>query len=52
MAFRRPEPPVFTVEQSPSVSDSKEFERAELHKAIWRIANDLRGCVDGSEGAA
>src|SRR3954454_15237203 len=25
----------------------KEAERAELHKAIWRIANDLRGSVDG-----
>ena len=22
-------------------------ERAELHKTIWRIANDLRGAVDG-----
>lgn len=27
--------------------NSKEAERAELHKAIWRIANDLRGSVDG-----
>jgi hypothetical protein len=26
---------------------SKEAERAELHKIIWRIANDLRGSVDG-----
>src|SRR3954451_978469 len=26
---------------------SKEVERAELHKIIWRIANDLRGSVDG-----
>ena len=26
---------------------SKEIERAELHKTIWRIANDLRGSVDG-----
>ena len=25
----------------------KETERAELHKTIWRIANDLRGSVDG-----
>ncbi|GAB1344344.1 type I restriction-modification system subunit M [Gemmatimonas sp.] len=24
-----------------------EIERAELHKTIWRIANDLRGSVDG-----
>ena len=26
---------------------SKEQERDELHKAIWNIANDLRGSVDG-----
>jgi type I restriction enzyme M protein len=26
---------------------SKESERADLHKTIWRIANDLRGSVDG-----
>ncbi len=26
---------------------SKEIERAELHRAIWQIANDLRGSVDG-----
>lgn len=26
---------------------SKEYERAELHRAIWQIANDLRGSVDG-----
>lgn len=25
----------------------KELQRAELHKTIWRIANDLRGSVDG-----
>ncbi len=25
----------------------KETERAELHKTIWKIANDLRGSVDG-----
>jgi type I restriction enzyme M protein len=29
------------------VSNVKEIERAELHKTIWRIANDLRGSVDG-----
>ena len=29
------------------VAGSKETERAELHKTIWRIANDLRGSVDG-----
>ena len=26
---------------------SKEQERAELHRTIWQIANDLRGSVDG-----
>ena len=26
---------------------NKETQRAELHKTIWRIANDLRGSVDG-----
>ena len=25
----------------------KELQRAELHRTIWRIANDLRGSVDG-----
>jgi len=29
------------------VNNNKEAERAELHKTIWRIANDLRGSVDG-----
>ncbi len=29
------------------MSQTKETERAELHKTIWRIANDLRGSVDG-----
>lgn len=29
------------------MSTTKELERAELHKTIWRIANDLRGSVDG-----
>lgn len=28
-------------------NNAKELERAELHKTIWRIANDLRGSVDG-----
>lgn len=28
-------------------TSSKEQERAELHRAIWQIANDLRGSVDG-----
>lgn len=26
---------------------TKEAERSELHKTIWRIANDMRGSVDG-----
>ena len=26
---------------------TKEQERSELHRAIWQIANDLRGSVDG-----
>ena len=26
---------------------TKETQRAELHKTIWRIANDLRGSIDG-----
>jgi hypothetical protein len=30
-------------------NNTKETERAELHKTIWRIANDLRGSV--TEGA-
>src|SRR3954469_9963796 len=29
------------------VPATKEGQRAELHKTIWRIANDLRGAVDG-----
>ena len=29
------------------VPTTKEMQRAELHKTIWRIANDLRGSVDG-----
>lgn len=29
------------------MSRTKEVQRAELHKTIWRIANDLRGSVDG-----
>ncbi len=32
---------------SRTVNNNKETERAELHKTIWRIANDLRGSVDG-----
>lgn len=29
------------------MSTSREQERAELHRTIWNIANDLRGSVDG-----
>lgn len=29
------------------MNNTKELERTELHKTIWRIANDLRGSVDG-----
>ncbi len=29
------------------VPNTREAQRAELHKTIWRIANDLRGSVDG-----
>src|SRR5438067_2039040 len=30
-----------------STPTTKEAQRSELHKTIWRIANDLRGSVDG-----
>lgn len=29
------------------MSNKREAERAELHKTIWQIANDLRGSIDG-----
>ena len=29
------------------IDNKKEQERAELHRTIWSIANDLRGSVDG-----
>ncbi|MHB1732063.1 MAG: type I restriction-modification system subunit M [Ferrimicrobium acidiphilum] len=29
------------------MNQTKEAQRAELHRTIWRIANDLRGSVDG-----
>lgn len=32
---------------SNKINNTKEQERAELHRAIWQIANDLRGSVDG-----
>lgn len=30
-----------------NLNTNKEQERSELHRAIWQIANDLRGSVDG-----
>lgn len=33
--------------QETSLNMTKEQERSELHRAIWQIANDLRGSVDG-----
>ncbi|MFA6270540.1 MAG: type I restriction-modification system subunit M [Candidatus Paceibacterota bacterium] len=30
-----------------TLDNTKEQERTELHRAIWQIANDLRGSVDG-----
>ena len=29
------------------IDTHKEQERADLHRTIWNIANDLRGNVDG-----
>lgn len=29
------------------MNNKKEQERTELHKTIWKIANELRGSVDG-----
>lgn len=29
------------------MDNKKEQERAELHNTIWKIADDLRGSVDG-----
>jgi hypothetical protein len=34
-------------ESIPLPPTTREAQRAELHKTIWRIANDLRGSVDG-----
>ena len=35
------------VNKSTNQNTTKEQERSELHRAIWQIANDLRGSVDG-----
>ena len=32
-----------------NLNTTKEQERAELHRAIWQIANDLRGSIDGCD---
>ena len=29
------------------MNNKKEIEREKLHKTIWKIANELRGSVDG-----
>ncbi len=33
--------------KEPNLNMTKEQERSELHRAIWKIANELRGSVDG-----
>ena len=38
---------MYNIMTPPSMSTSTDTERTELHKTIWRIANDLRGSVDG-----
>jgi len=35
------------MKKTEDIDTGKEQERAELHRAIWQIANDLRGSVDG-----
>jgi hypothetical protein len=40
--YRRP-----CCENLPVSRMAKEAERTELHRTIWRIANELRGNVDG-----
>ena len=30
-----------------SISDNSAGQQSEIHKTIWKIANDLRGAVDG-----
>ena len=35
------------VNKESNLNTTKEQERSELHRAIWQIANDLRGSVDG-----
>ena len=33
--------------QNNMAENKKEMERAELHRTIWAIADDMRGAVDG-----
>ena len=40
-------PPVPPRPTKSATTSTKETERGDLHKIIWRIANDLRGSVDG-----
>lgn len=47
VAFRGPSHRSLPLPNAFSVNNTRESERAELHKTIWRIANDLRGSVDG-----
>lgn len=35
------------INEKTNLNTTKEQERSELHRAIWQIANDLRGSVDG-----
>ena len=35
------------MEEAKYTNNKKEIEREELHKTIWKIANELRGSVDG-----
>lgn len=36
-----------TIQEDDMVDTKKEQERDELHRAIWAIADELRGAVDG-----
>ena len=36
-----------TTEETRMIDTKKEQERDELHRAIWAIADELRGAVDG-----
>ena len=38
---------IWRITMANNLNTTKEQERAELHRAIWQIANDLRGSVDG-----